>query len=414
MTDTQGATGPSEQLGFREFVAMMAAMMALIALAIDAMLPALPDIGQSLAVTDDNERQWIIAIFMMGFGVTQLIYGTLSDRFGRKRVLLTGVALYIVFSVVCALAPTFELLLISRFLAGAALAVSRVLVISIVRDCFVGRHMARVMSLVFIVFMGAPVLAPAIGQIILFFAPWRWIFGMLAIAGSAVFVWVALRLPETLAVEDRLPLSFARVAQNWKRALTERYSLGYTLGFTMFQGALVGFITSAQQIFFEVFDAELLFTPVFAMVAGAMALANWQNSRLVIRLGTRFLAHWALIGFIGFAAIHLAFAMSGYETIYSFAILQALTMGCFGLASSNFGAMAMNNMGHIAGSAASVQGFVATVFGSLIGISIGQSYDGTTVPMIGGFLTCGLLALAIVFFTEKGKLFGDTVDPDLG
>jgi DHA1 family bicyclomycin/chloramphenicol resistance-like MFS transporter len=398
---------------FREFVAMMAAMMMLMALAIDAMLPALPDIGASLAVPEANDRQWIIAVFMFGFGSTQLVYGTLSDRFGRKPVLLTGFVFYVVFSVACALAPSFEMLLVSRFLAGASIAVSRVLVISIVRDRYVGRQMARVMSLVFIVFMAAPVLAPATGQIILFFAPWRWIFGALAIAGALVLLWAALRLPETLAVEDRLPLSFGRVAHNWRRALTERYSIGYTLGFTMFQGALFGFITSAQQIFFEVFEAPLLFTPVFAIIAGTMALANWQNSRLVLRLGTRFLAHWALLGFIGFAAIHLAVAASGHETIYSFAVLQALTMGCFGLASSNFGAMAMENMGHIAGSASSIQGFIGTSTGSLIGIFIGQHYDGTVVPMATGFLLCGIVSLAIIFVTEGGRLFAAHEDPDI-
>ena len=391
--------------GFREFVALIASMMALTALSIDSMLPALPDIGRSLAVTDHNERQWVIAIFMFGFASTQLIWGTLSDRFGRKPVLAAGYGLFVLFSLMAAFAPSFELLLVARFLQGSAVAVSRVLAISIVRDRYSGRQMARVMSLAFIVFMAAPVLAPALGQLILFVAPWRWIFGALALAGAAVLLWSALRLPETLNPIDRLPLSLSRVAAAWRQALTDRYSVGYTLGFGMMMGALIGFIVSAQQIFFEIFHRPLWFTPIFAMVAGAMALANWQNSRLVMRLGTRFLAHFALIGFIGFSAVHLYVAASGWETVYSFAVLQALTMGCFGLASSNFGAMAMENMGHIAGSASSVQGFFGTLIGAAIGMGIGQQFDGTVVPMVLGFLACGLVALAVVTVTEKGRLF---------
>ncbi len=398
--------------GFREFVALIASMMALTALAIDSMLPALPNIGEGLAVADHNDRQWVIAIFMLGFGSTQLIYGTLSDRFGRKPVLIAGYGLFVAFSLLCALAPSFETLLLGRFLQGAALACSRVLSIAIVRDRFAGRQMARVMSLAFIVFMAAPVLAPAIGQLILFVAPWRWIFFMLAIAGMTVMLWVTLRLPETLNPVDRLPLSLTRIARAWRYAATERFSVGYTLGFTMFMGALTGFLTSAQQIFFEVFEAPLLFTPIFACVAGTMALANWQNSRLVLRLGTRLLAHMATIGFIVFAAIHLFIAVNGWETIYSFAILQALTMGCFGLASSNFGAMAMENMGKIAGSASSIQGFVSTCTGAAIGIGIGQQFDGSVVPMVSGFLVCGMLSLAIVYVTEGGKLFVNRDEPD--
>ena len=404
------ATGP-DMPGFKEFVALIAAMMALTALAIDSMLPALPDIGDALGVADDNERQWVIALFLLGFGVAQLIYGTLSDRYGRKPVLMVGYLLYVACSLICAFAPSFEMLLVGRFMAGAALAVSRVLAVAIVRDRFAGRQMARVMSLAFIVFMAAPIIAPAVGQLILFVAPWRWIFGALAIAGFGVMVWAMLRLPETLKPEDRLPLSAVRIRRAWWLTITERYSIGYTLALTVLQGALIGFITSAQQVFFDVFHHPLWFTPIFAMLAGSMALANWQNSRMVVRLGTRFLSHWALIGFLAFSAIHLLVAVRGLETIYTFAVLQALTMGCFGLASSNFGAMAMENMGAIAGSASSVQGFVATVFGTIIGAFIGQSFDGTLVPLITGFFLCGLAALAIVTVAERGRLFGAHEEP---
>lgn len=402
---------PTAMPGFGEFVAMIAALMAMTALAIDSMLPALPDIGASFGVANDNDRQWVIAIFLFGFGVMQLAFGTLSDRFGRKPVLAWGYALYVLFTLGCAISQSFEMLLAARFMSGAALAVSRSLAVAIVRDRFAGRQMARVMSLAFIVFMAAPILAPGVGQLILFVAPWRWIFFALAIAGAAVMLWVGLRLPETLAPEHRLPLSWRRLGAAWRRAASERFSIGYTLALTMLQGALFGFITSAQQVFFDVFRHPLWFTPVFACIAGTMAFANWQNSRIVVRLGTRFVSHSALIGYIGFAALHLFVAASGWETIYSFALLQALTMGCFGLASANFGAMAMENMGAVAGSASSVQGFVALCGAAAIGISIGQAFDGSVVPLVAGFLICGILALAIVFITERRRLFVDEEEP---
>lgn len=394
-----------DRIGFREFVALIASMMALTALSIDAMLPALPAIGDDLGVTDDNSRQWVIAAFMLGFGAAQIVHGPLSDRYGRRPVLLTSLALSAALNILAAFSASFELLLMARAASGMAIASSRVLAVSIVRDCFAGRQMARVMSLSFMVFMIVPVLAPLVGQLVLFVAPWRWIFGVLAAASALVFAWAALRLPETLLESKRLPLTPARILSGFRITLTDRCSLGYTLAMTLLQGALFGFINSVQQVFADVFDAPLLMTPVFAVVAGTMAIAAYTNSRIVVRLGTRFISHWALSGFIGFSAIHLAVAAAGFESVWTFAILQALTMMCFGLATSNFGAMAMANMGALAGTASSVQGFLGTITGALIGITIGQQFDGTTVPLFTGFLICGLLSLLAVLWTERGKLF---------
>lgn len=396
---------PRGQIGFGEFVSLIAALMAMIALSIDSMLPALPSIGASLGVASDNDRQWVIAAFMIGFGLAQVAHGPLSDRFGRRPVLLASLVAGGAFSLVAAFSASFELLIAARVACGMAVASSRVLAISIVRDRYSGRQMARVMSLAFIVFMAAPILAPAFGQIILLFAPWRWIFGMLALASVTLFIWAGLRLPETLAAENRLPLTPARLAQGWRTTLGDRMSLGYTLALALLQGALFGFINSVQQIFFDVFDHPALLTPVFAGVAATMAVASYFNSRLVVRLGTRLISHWALVGFIAFGALHLLIALGGHETVISFTLVQALMMGCFGLASANFGAMAMENMGGMAGTASSVQGFIGTLIGALIGIGIGQAFNGTTVPLYTGFVLCGLAALAVVAVTERGRLF---------
>ena len=380
-------------------------MMALNALAIDSMLPALPAIGADLGVTNENSRQWVVTAYLLGFGGAQLIYGPVADRFGRKSVLLFGVGVYVMFSLLATLAPTFETLILARIGQGLGSAGTRVLAVSIVRDRYEGRTMARVMSFSFLVFLGVPILAPSLGQLIMLVGPWRWIFAGLGLIGVALIVWASLRLPETLKPEDRLPIQVKRLTSAYRTALTDRTAMGYTLAMTAITGALFGFINSSQQIFADVFDAEAVFPAVFALIAGGIAVASLVNARLVVRLGSRKISHTALIGFTTVSAVHAAVALSGHETLITFAVLQTLTMFCFGLIAGNFGAMAMETMGHIAGTAASIQGFISTVFGSLLGFAVGQQFNGTTVPMSLGFTVFGLTALALVLFAERGRLF---------
>ena len=391
--------------GFPEFVALIAMMMALNALAIDSMLPALPAIGEALGVVSENSRQWVITAYLLGFGITQILYGPLADRFGRKPILMIGLSLYVLFSVLAAFSPTFELLIAARVGTGVGAAALRVLAVSIVRDRYSGRTMARVMSLSFLVFLGVPILAPALGQMILTVAPWPWVFGVLAVGGAAFMFWSAIRLPETLRPEDRMPIQVGRIASAFRQALTHRQSIGYTLAITAISGALFGFINSSQQIFFDVFHEPQLFTVVFGAVAGGIAVASLLNARLVERLGSRLISHTALLGFITMSAIHATVALTGHETIWTFAVLQALTMFCFGFIAGNFGAMAMEPMGHIAGTASSAQGFISTTFGASLGFLIGQQFNGSAAPMTLGFVGLGLAALVCVLFAEHGRLF---------
>ncbi|MDI1328307.1 MAG: multidrug effflux MFS transporter [Brevundimonas sp.] len=391
--------------GFPEFVALIAMMMALNALAIDSMLPALPAIGEALGVATENSRQWVITAYLLGFGVTQIIYGPLADRFGRKPILMVGLGLYVLFSVLAAFSPTFELLIAARVGTGVGAAALRVLAVSIVRDRYSGRTMARVMSLSFLVFLGVPILAPALGQLILTVAPWPWVFGVLAVGGAAFATWAAIRLPETLHPEDRMPIRVGRIASAFRQALTDRQSIGYTFAITAISGALFGFINSSQQIFFDVFHEPQLFTVVFALVAGGIAIASLLNARLVERLGSRLISHTALLGFITMSAIHATVALTGHETIWTFAVLQALTMFCFGFIAGNFGAMAMEPMGHIAGTASSAQGFISTTVGASLGFLIGQQFNGSAAPMTIGFVCLGVTALVCVLIAERGQLF---------
>lgn len=399
------STSPALTLGFREFVTLIAALMAMTALSIDAMLPALPAIGRDLGVGTANDRQWVISAYMLGFGAAQIVHGPLSDRFGRRPVLITSLLLAALCNLVAALAATFPLLIAARVAAGVATASSRVLSISIVRDCFVGAQMARVMSLATIVFLSAPILAPAIGQTILLIAPWRWIFVFLATVGLIVLAWTALRLPETLPVERRLPLSPARMLAGFHTVIADRKAVGYTGASTALQGALFGFIVSVQQIFETTFERPALLTPVFAAVAGTMAVAAFTNARIVVRMGPRWVSHRALAAYLSFAALHLALSLAGFESLIVFAVLQAAMMGSFSLAGANFAALAMERMGALAGTASSIMGFVQTVGGALIGVAIGQAFDGTTVPLYAGAVVCALVAMALVRYAEPGRMF---------
>ena len=407
MTALAASSSPATPgMGFKQFVALIAALMAVNALAIDSMLPALPAIGQSLGIDDENRRQWIVTAYLLGFGAAQIVYGPLADRFGRKPVLLGGIAAYVAFSALAAFSTSFTMLLVARALMGVGAAATRVLAVSVVRDCYSGRDMARVMSLAFIVFLAVPILAPSIGQIIMLFGPWRWVFGGLGLFAAAVMTWTALRLPETLHPADRLPFAPARVAGAFRLALTSRIAVGYMLAMTLVLGALFGFINSAQQIFADTLSAPKLFTSVFAFIAGFMALSSFLNARIVGRLGPRRVSHMALCGFIAVSAIHALVSVSGHETIVSFAVLQAGVMFCFGLVASNFGSLAMEPLGHVAGTASSVQGFVTTFGGALLGFFVGQHFDGTTVPLSIGFVGYGLAALGVVLVAERGRLFG--------
>jgi MFS transporter, DHA1 family, multidrug resistance protein len=391
--------------GFREFVALMAGLMALNALAIDAMVPALPAIGESLRVLDENQRQLVVSLYVFGFGTTQIVYGPLSDRYGRKPVLIVALLLYVSFALACAAAASFTLLLAARMLQGAAAAATRVLVVSIVRDRFEGAAMARLMSLVFLVFLLMPVLAPAFGQLTLMVASWRWIFFGLAGFGALMLAWALVRLPETLHPEYRRPLSARAIRAGARETLTNRQSLGYSLAFTMMMGALLGWINSIQQIVFDVFGRPEMIAIAFAGVAGPMAATSYLNSRLVERLGTRRIAHFGLILFTLLAFVHLAAAEFG-ENLWLFIAMQGLIMACFGLASANFGALAMQPLGHVAGTASSVQGTIGTMGGALLGLAVGQSFDGSVIPMVSGFLAFGTAAVLILLWTERGRLFG--------
>ena len=399
-TPDRGAPIPT-----REFIAMIASLMAMAALGIDTMLPALPEIGEALHVENPNHRQFVIAVFGAGFGVAQIIHGPLADRFGRRRLLLCALIAYAATNVLAAVAASFPLLLAARFLGGTMVAATRVATVAMVRDCYSGRAMARTMSLAFMVFMAVPVVAPALGQAILLFGDWRTIFWVIGATALMVAGWIALRLPETLHEEDRRPIQIGVIFDGWRATLRDRLSLGYTIAAAALTGALYGYLGSIEQIMSDTFGRPELLIVIFATTAGTMMAANLVNSRLVMRLGMRRLGHGAVAMLSMLAALHLGLVLAVHETLWTFAVVQALTLACFALSTSNFSALAMERMGHIAGTASSVQGFVALTIGSTCGALIGTAFDGTTAPLTAAFLAAGLTALIAAAVTERGRLF---------
>jgi DHA1 family bicyclomycin/chloramphenicol resistance-like MFS transporter len=271
--------------------------------------------------------------------------------------------------------------------------------------------MARVTSLAFIIFLAVPIAAPTLGQWILTFAPWWGIFFVLGGFGALVTAWTVLRLPETLHPEDRLPINAARIFGAFLATLRDRQAVGYTLAFTLIVGSIFGYLNSAQQIFSDVFHAADFFPTAFGLTALAMVASALVNARIVGRFGMHRVSHTALLGFVGIAGVHALLAWRGGDSLVSFMICQGIMFFCLGLIGPNFGALSMEPLGHIAGTASSVQGFVTTVGGALVGLAVGQQFDGSARPLTAGFFLFASLGLAIVLVTERGRLFRQTHGP---
>ncbi|MGV2130526.1 multidrug effflux MFS transporter [Agrobacterium vitis] len=390
-----------------EFVFLCAALMAMNALAIDIMLPALQQIGEALNVVNENHRQYVVTSYLIGFGCAQLIYGPLSDRFGRRTPMLIGLIVYVLAALAITIVPSFAGLLILRFIQGAGSAGTRVITISIVRDIYGGRQMAEVMSLIMMVFMIIPVVAPGTGQIIMFFGNWHLIFLFIAVGGILTSIWMQMRLPETLDPENRREFTPKVILQGFKIVLTNRIALFYTLASTFIFGALFGFINSAQQIYMGIYGLGVWFPFAFAAVAIFMALSSYVNSKLVGRIGMRRLSHGSLLGFIAINALWLLAETFG-PTPLPFVVFMtffAVSMFQFGWIGGNFQTLAIEPLGHVAGTASSVLGFISTVGGSVIGAVIGQAFDGTARPLVAGYFFLGVIGLVFVLIAEKGKLF---------
>ncbi|AGK59511.1 Bcr/CflA subfamily drug resistance transporter [Hyphomicrobium denitrificans 1NES1] len=407
--DVLSSTGSPQalhNLSFVEFVVLTAAMMALTAISIDIMLPALPQIGAALGVTSANDRQLVVILYMAGFAAGQFFFGPLSDHVGRKPALMAGLAIYIVGTVAALISNAFPMLLAARLVQGIGAASPRVIAIAVVRDLYGGRQMARVMSFAMMVFIVIPVLAPSIGQALIQLGDWHWAFYALLAMAILIAIWAGFRLPETAAPALGLEHAMS-LRDSLKTAIFDSQTMAYGAAGGFMFGCLLAYVASAQQVFVEVFGMGEAFPVVFGAIASVMAVASFVNARLVGRLGMRRLSHAALLGFVA-VSLCLAFATAaGSAGILVYAPLVASAFFLFGLIAPNFNAIAMEPQGHNAGMASSVTGSLSTAIGAMAGGLVAHAFNGTVFPIAAGFAACSLTACLIVFAVEgKHSFFG--------
>ena len=388
-----------------ELVILVASLMSLNALAIDIMLPALSNISEFYSLQRDNDQQLVIFAYIVGFGAPQLIFGPISDRYGRKGLLSLCLVGYAIAGLACIMTNSFMTLLIARFIQGIFASGVRVIAVSIVRDLLAGRAMARIMSLVMTVFMVVPILAPTIGAGVMLVAPWQWTFGLLSVAAMLNLAWIQLRLPETLPEADRQPLNPPQTGRAYWQVLRTRITFGYMCASGVIFGALFAFVAASEQIFTDVFQQHETFALWFAGVAAALAAANFLNSRIVEKFGMRRISHTVLVLFIALALINVITLHTVGEKLWLFYPLFCLTFGCFGMLGANFTALAMEPQGKIAGTASAAYGFASTTVSSFIGYLVAGQFNGTIAPFMWGFVALGVSSLTIIFITERFKLF---------
>ncbi len=402
---SQAVPDATRTIGRRELVVLVALLMSLNALAIDAMLPALDAIAIDLGALEDNQRQLVVAVYLLANGLGCLVPGVYADRFGRRPLLLVSLAAYALFSALAVMVNDFTLLLVMRGLQGLLSAGLMVVPIAIIRDRYEGDAMARLMSLVSAVFITVPVVAPSFGQAIMLVADWHMIFVALALFAGAAAVWVAVRLPETLDPANRQDIHLPTILANMKAGLLDRGSIGYVFATALLIGGVFGYVNSAQQLLGEHFAVGDWFPIVFGATAAMMAFANIVNSRIVERFGARRVSHAGVLLFI---------VVSGgqvYSSIYHpgelawFVPLMATNLGLLGFLGANFGSIAMQPFAQIAGAASSIQTFVRMFGAAVVGLLIGQAYDGTAQPFAFALLISSILATALVLYSERGKLF---------
>lgn len=382
----------------------MATLMALVALSIDMILPALPAIGSSLGVARANDNQLVISLLFLGFALGQLFYGPLSDSTGRKPAVYVGLGLYVSGCLLALLARSYSMMLAGRLLQGLGVAGPRTMTIALVRDKFEGRSMAKVMSLIMTIFILVPVIAPTLGQGILRVSSWRTIFGVYLTMALIACVWFALRQEETLPVDRRIPFSLRQIGGAFRAVMTNRVALGYTLAAGCAFGAFVGYLSSAQQILQEQYRLGTRFPLYFAMLAMAIGGASFANARFVMRHGMQWLSVWSLRTLCALSILFLgvAYVLAGHPPLWALMAYLLLSFFCVGLLFGNLNALAMQPLGHIAGTGAAVVGSLATLTSLILGTLVGQSYNDTVLPLVAGFAILGLLAMVAMRWAESG------------
>ncbi len=370
----------------------MALLISVVAISIDALLPALGVIGAEMGVTDTNRTQLLIGFIFAGMAIGQLVAGPVSDAVGRKPVLYAGLALYLAGSVACWLARDFDLLLAGRCLQGFGVACPYVTAISVVRDKYAGRDMARMMSLIMMIFILVPAVAPSLGLGIIRVAGWRAIFLFYLVYAVAIGGWIALRLEETLPPDHRVPLTRRAFRHGLHTVVHNRTTTFYMVAMGLTFGGLISYVGASRQIFQDQFHVGADFALYFGGLALLLGVASMLNSHFVGRWGMRAICRGAAVALVAASALFLALQLVMTVTLPMFVAYAGVLFFAFGLMFGNLNAVAMEPMGDVAGMASAIIGATSSVISLLLGTLIGQLYDNTLRPLSLGFLLIGLVS----------------------
>jgi DHA1 family bicyclomycin/chloramphenicol resistance-like MFS transporter len=393
----------TKQPKFFEFVVLMAMIISMVALSIDAMLPALPEIASDLGVTQINDSQYVISILFAGMAIGQMIFGPMSDSIGRKHAINFGFAVFVIGCLVSLLAQNFTVMLIGRFLQGLGAAGPRIVSTALVRDMYEGREMARVMSFVMTIFILVPVVAPALGQAILIFFDWRGIFWMFLVLSFIVLSWFNLRQPETLPLDNRVKFSIEQILSDIKYICAIPAAVGYTISAGIVFGAFLGYLSSSQQIFQQQYGLGDQFVVYFGVLAASIGVASLVNAKLVMRFGMRRLSLGAIFS-IALLSVPFYFLSQYYAGSPPLVHVMAYLLVVFffvGILFGNLNALAMEPLGSVAGLGAAVVGSLSTFISVILGVAISSAYDGTILPLVSGFALLSIGCLVVMGWTES-------------
>lgn len=395
-------------LPFKEFIALMALMMSIVALSIDALLPALEYIGDSMGVTHANDNQFLIGSLFIGMAFGQLLFGPLSDSVGRRRSMMLGYSVFFIGSLLALVANDFDTMVMGRFLQGFGVAAPRVLSTAIVRDLYEGRAMARVMSFVMMIFIIVPMLAPMFGQLILTMANLQAIFVAIALIGLISLGWYLLRQGETLAAEDRADFTVTRTMHALKVIFTNRSAFGYTIAAGIITGPFIFYRSSAQQLFQKTYQLGQWFPLYFAGLAFAFGLSSFINGKQVMKFGMHRIVRFALTVMTTTLSLFIIIAwwFNGMPALWITTSFMLLTFFCIGLLFGNLNALAMEPLGQIAGIGAAVVGSLSTFISATLAVIIGQYFNGTVYPLVVSFSIAGVTTLALMRWIENGYEVG--------
>lgn len=385
-----------------EFIALMASLMSIVALSIDALLPALPEIGEHLNVTSKKDNQLFITMIFLGLGFGQLLFGPLSDSFGRKPIVYIGFLVFIIASIICVNTKSFEVMVIGRVLQGVGLSSPRSIALSMIRDLFSGDYMAKVMSIIVMFFILVPIVAPTLGQWLMHVFNWQTIFYFNLVFGIIIMIWFWLRQPETLPKEKRIKFSSHLFFDGLKEFIRHKEAVAFTFVSGFITGSFMVYLSTSQQIFQEQYNLAELFPYIFASLAISVGLATYLNSRLVERFGMWRMAYTAAIAYSIISIVYVILFYSGNNpSIFVLLSFFALQFFAVGFLFGNLRAIAMQPLGHIAGIGAAINGFVSTVLAVPIANYIGNFVSTSVLPLFIGFSIFGLLSVSVFLIMRK-------------